>query len=169
MSPRWLPSREKVLGNRWVRPFARHLDDDRLWHFDCEPVARGAAIGLFFGLLLPIAQFLFAALTAIGLRGNVPTAAACTLVTNPLTFPPIYWLAYQLGTWLTEDQSAGPMAEFIASEAEQVATRTGWLDSILYWAQTAGLPLFTGLLVMACSASLITYVVVRLLWRPRQH
>ena len=169
MPHRWLPPREKVLNNRWLRPVARHLDDDRLWHLDREPVARGVAIGLFFGLLLPLAQFLFAAVSAIVLRGNVPTAAVSTLITNPITFPPIYWLAYRLGTRLTEARSAGPVADVIASEAGQVAQHTGWLESVLYWVQTAGLPLATGLLVLACGASLTGYVLVRVLWRPRRH
>ena len=169
MPHRWLPPREKVLSNRWLRPVARHLDDDRLWHFDREPVARGVAIGLFFGLLLPLAQFLFAAVSAIVLRGNVPTAAVSTLITNPITFPPIYWLAYRLGTRLIEARSAGPVADVIASEAGQVAHHTGWLESVLYWVHTAGLPLATGLLVLACCASLTGYVLVRVLWRPHRH
>ncbi|NJQ98977.1 MAG: DUF2062 domain-containing protein [Hydrococcus sp. CSU_1_8] len=55
----------------------------------------------FFGFLLPIGQFLFAIGAAILLRGHLGIAAASTLVTNPLTFGPVYWLAYQLGLRLT--------------------------------------------------------------------
>jgi len=168
MSHRWLPPREKVLSNRWLRPVARHLDDDRLWHFDREPVARGVAIGLFFGLLLPLAQFLFAAVSAIVIRGNVPMAAASTLITNPITFPPIYWLAYQLGMRLTHRAGAEAAADAVASEAGRVAQHTGWMESVLYWVQTAGLPLATGLLVLACCASVTGYLLVRLLWRSRR-
>ena len=46
---RWIPSREQLRQNRWLRPVARHLDDDRLWHATRASVARAVAIGLFFG------------------------------------------------------------------------------------------------------------------------
>ncbi|WP_119155791.1 DUF2062 domain-containing protein [Caldimonas tepidiphila] len=170
MSARWLPPRDKVMQNRWLRPFARHLDQDCLWHFERESVARGVALGLFFGLMLPVAQFLFAVLSAIALRANVPVATAATLVTNPLTFPPIYWLAWHLGCWITRAPLDEAAAEAAIGQAPQVsAPATGWLESSLAWVQAAGLPLATGLLALAVGASLVGYVTVSLLWRVRRH
>ena len=83
---RWFPSREQLVRSRWLGPLAHRFQDDRLWQADRGSVARGVAIGLFFGLLLPLAQFLFAVAFAILLRGHVAVAAAATFVTNPLTF-----------------------------------------------------------------------------------
>lgn len=168
MNSRWLPPREKVMQNRWVQPFARHLEHDQLWHFDREPVARGLALGLFFGLMLPVAQFLFAVLFAIALRANVPVATASTLVTNPLTFPPIYWLAWQLGSWITHEPVDDAAAAEALQQTQQVADPAGWLESSIAWVQAAGLPLATGLLMLACGASVTGYVLVRLLWRSRR-
>ena len=64
----WIPDREKLARNRWLRPVAEHLQDDRLWHVERGSVARAVAIGLFFGFLLPVAQFVFAVTCAIWLR-----------------------------------------------------------------------------------------------------
>ena len=39
------------------------------------------------------------------LRANLPAAAASTLITNPVTFGPLYYVAYQLGSWVTSETS----------------------------------------------------------------
>ena len=57
----------------------------------------GVAVGVFFGLLLPVAQIPVSAAVAVLLRANLPMAVASTLVTNPVTFGPVYYGAYRLG------------------------------------------------------------------------
>ncbi|WP_026225012.1 DUF2062 domain-containing protein [Methyloversatilis thermotolerans] len=167
---RWIPTREQILATRALAPFARHLGDERLWSPDRKSVARAVSIGLFFGLMIPFAQFLFAILTALLLRAHIVTSAACTLITNPFTFPPIYWAAYELGSLVL----AKPSAPAEASQIEQSAGRigelaTGWLEGFWIWLGAAGLPLVTGLFIMACTASLLGYLAVHLLWRERNH
>ena len=56
------------------------------------------AVGIFFGLLVPIAQIPLSVGAAIVMGANVPAAVSSTLVSNPLTFAPIYYLAYQAGS-----------------------------------------------------------------------
>ena len=96
----WTPGPALRPLNRRRRPLAPHLDDDRLWHADRASVARAVAIGLFIDLLIPVLQFLFAIVIAIFMRAHVAIAAAATLITNPFTFAPIYWLAWWLGSGL---------------------------------------------------------------------
>jgi uncharacterized protein (DUF2062 family) len=55
------------------------------------------ALGFFFGLLVPLAQIPLSAAAAVTLRANVPAAVASTLVTNPVTFGPLYYAAWRLG------------------------------------------------------------------------
>ncbi|TXC67466.1 DUF2062 domain-containing protein [Piscinibacter aquaticus] len=69
------------------------LHHPRLWHLNRRGVALGLALGLFFGLLIPIAQIPLAGGAAVLLRANVPMAVASTLVTNPVTFGPVYYAA----------------------------------------------------------------------------
>jgi uncharacterized protein (DUF2062 family) len=41
-------------------------------------------------------------------RGNHLLAAAGTLISNPLTYVPLYWFNYQLGCWLLGQNTALP-------------------------------------------------------------
>jgi hypothetical protein len=54
-------------------------------------------MGVFFGLMIPIAQIPAAAIASLLLRGNLWIAAVSTLVSNPLTYGPLYYFAYRLG------------------------------------------------------------------------
>ncbi len=163
---RWLPTREHLRASRWLRPFAHHFDNDQLWRTDRSSVARAVAIGVFFGFLLPIAQFLFAVAAAIALRANVAIAAASTLVSNPLTFPPIYWAAYKLGRRILGESVDNAGALRIERQAEELLTQPGFLAGIWQSIQEAGAPLIVGLGVLAVSGALLGYALVWLLWRP---
>ncbi len=163
---RWLPTREQLRGHRWLRPLAHHFDNDRLWLTDRQSVAMAVAIGIFFGFLLPIAQFLFAVGLAIALRANVAIAAAATLVSNPLTFPPIYWAAYKLGQFILGESGDQGAARRIEKQAEELLTQPGFLAGIWESIQSAGAPLIVGLSVLAVAGAAIGFGLVWLLWRP---
>lgn len=163
MFKRWIPSRETLLKSRWLAPVAHHLEDDRLWHMERGSVARGLAIGLFFGLLVPFAQFLLSIATAVLLRGHVAIAAAATLVSNPLTFAPLYWLAHRIGQAVLGKR----IDEQAAEQAEAAAAHHGWLAATWDTVQAAGAPLMVGLLVLSVVTSAVGFVLVWVLWRPR--
>ena len=166
---RWLPTREKMLRSRWLGPVAHHLEDDRLWHMERGSVARAVAIGLFFGLLLPTAQFILAVSFAIWLRGHVAVAAGATLISNPFTFAPLYWLAHRIGSEMLgrPPAEAGETAERVGSQAEATAASEGWLAATWQAVQAAGAPLMLGLAVLAVMGAALGFLLVWLLWRPR--
>jgi uncharacterized protein (DUF2062 family) len=166
---RFLPTREQILRSRWLGPVAHHLRDEHLWHMDRSSVARGVAIGLFFGLLLPVLQFLFAVVTAVFLRANVAIAAAATLVSNPLTFPPLYWMAYRIGRALLGEPPDEHGAAAIEAHAEAAVAERSWLAAAWQTIQDAGAPLVVGLATMAVVAAAVGFAAVWLLWRPRRH
>lgn len=161
---RYVPEKETLLQSRWLKPFAHHLVHDDLWHMTREGVARGVGVGIFFGLLIPVLQILFAAIAAIPLRANVGIAAASTLITNPFTFAPIYWLAYEFGSWILEGEVDHEMAH---QAADQAAASSGWFANIFANVQSAGAPLILGLVIFACTLAPLAYLTVRLVWRPR--
>ncbi|MDD5404664.1 MAG: DUF2062 domain-containing protein [Sulfuricella sp.] len=97
---RLIPIREVLLANRWLRWLAPWLGHPKLWHWSRRGVALGVALGVFFGLLIPLAQIPLTA-AAVVLRANLPAAAASTLISNPVTFAPLYYTAYHLGAWVT--------------------------------------------------------------------
>lgn len=153
----WMPHKDQILASRWLGPVRPYLGDDQLWELNRRSVSRGVAVGLFIGLLLPVAQFVFAIAAAVLLRGHVPVSAACTLVTNPLTVPPIYWLAYQIGGYLLPTRHEA---------LNSLETAGSWFAQAVHWTSTMGVPLLAGLAVMASVTAMLGYALVWLCW-PR--
>ena len=163
-----LPSAEKLRQNRWLRWLGPALHHPRLWHMSRRGLALGLALGLFFGLLIPLAQIPLSAAAAVALRANVPAAVASTLVTNPLTFGPIYYAAWRVGSAILGEQTEAPPPEL--AEASAVAEAGPVLDES--WARNAvrrvldvGRPLLLGLFVMATTVGFAAYFLVSAAWR----
>lgn len=148
------PSRAQLEATPGLRRLAPHLSHPKLWVWSRRGVAMGLALGLFIGLLIPVAQFLFAAVAAMCLRANIAVAAVGTLVSNPLTVPPIYYAAYHLGAWATG-----------TSAAEGMSLADPW--SLVEHFGTIGLPLFTGLTITASVAAVAGYLLISQVWIRR--
>jgi hypothetical protein len=155
---RLAPDREQLEKSRWLRWIGPYLHHPRLWHWSRRGVALGVALGVFFGLLIPVAQIPFSAAAAVALRANLPAAAASTLVTNPVTFAPIYFAAYRVGAWITGN-TATPAPE--ALEGRELPADAGFWERI----GALGKPLLAGLAVMAALCGLLAYLLISLGWR----
>ena len=151
------PDRESLLGNRWLRPVAHRLTHPEIWHFNRRNVARGVALGLFVGFILPIGQIVVAALLAASARGNLLVAAMATLITNPFTFPPIYYAAFRTGSFLLNPLVAE------GSTAEPVDERQA--GSMLEMLTSASLPTMFGLLLFATLSAAAGFGAVHVAWR----
>lgn len=163
---RLLPSAQAVRANRFVRWLGPWVQHPRLWHIDRRGIALGLAIGLFFGLLIPVAQILFAAIFAVILRANLPVAAFSTLVSNPFTFPPIYYAAYRLGSMLLGEPPEPISKSDLDTDIETtVSGLTAYGEFLVGRVRELGKPLMLGLLVMAVVGSGAGYAAVMLLWR----
>ncbi len=156
---RLLPNAESVRSNRWLRWIGPALHNPRLWRITRRGVALGVALGIFFGLLIPVAQIPFSAAAAVVLRANIPAAVASTLVTNPVTFAPVYYAAYHLGAMLLGEefklQDVGP------TTATGGDNGRSWMERIA----ALGKPLLLGLVILACSMGALTYLLISGLWR----
>jgi uncharacterized protein (DUF2062 family) len=147
------------------------IQHPRLWQLSRRGIALGFAIGIFYGLLLPFGQIPLAGITAILLRGNVPVAMASTFISNPVTFPVIYYLAYRLGLLLIGDDAAaaelaGPWPDPLLFDAQIAqAEDRGWLASTWAYLDALGKPLLLGLAVMAVTGSLLSHLLVNQAWR----
>lgn len=151
-----LPHRDELLANRWMRPFARHLSEPNIWHFNRRSVARGVALGLFFGIIIPFAQTPVAAIFAVPARANLAVAALCTFVTNPLTTPAIYFGAYEAGRWLLRAQE---------HSAAIAAAPDDWMAKVLAWLADASLPTVTGLVLFSVTSAVLGYAAIHIGWR----
>lgn len=161
-----LPLEEKLQQQRglgWLAPLLRR---PMLWHLNRRRVALGAAIGVFCGFLIPLAQIAGAAVLATLLRANLPVAAVATLVTNPLTTAPILVLAYRTGAALLGEPVEPTAAEGLADAVEEPQQQApadaepGWIER----ARAIGKPLFLGMAIFAVAGSLSTWALVHLAW-----
>jgi uncharacterized protein len=171
---RYLPTRHHVHSNRWLKWLGPHLMHPRLWHFSRRGVAIGVAVGVFFGFLIPIAQIPFAAATSVVLRANVPVAIGSTLVTNPVTFAPVYLFAHHLGASILGEASAEksgakssekPEVSSPALKADASPEVMGWWRQLWASVQAMGKPLMLGLAIIAVSAGIGSYFLIMLFWR----
>jgi uncharacterized protein len=163
---RFLPDREAVQRHRWLRWLGPALHHPRLWHVSRRGLALGMALGIFFGLLVPLAQIPLSAAAAVALRANVPAAVASTLVTNPVTFGPVYYAAWRLGSVILgepADRIAAP-----AIEPEPVpAAEENWWQATQRRVLGVGKPLLLGLAVLASAVGVLTYFAVSWFWTLR--
>jgi uncharacterized protein (DUF2062 family) len=152
----WLPSPEKVRSNRSLRFIAPLLERPWLWQLSRRRVAAGAAIGVFFGLLIPLLQIAVAAGAAILLRANLPVAAVATLVTNPFTFAPLYIAAYHTGAAVLGETPDAAATAALENEPDA--------ESLARSLSKIGKPWFLGLVIFAVVGSATTWTVVNIAW-----
>jgi len=169
-----MPAKDSLLQNRWLRWLRPWLGHPRLWHLSRKGVALGMAIGVFFGLLIPVAQIPASAIASVLLRAHLPAAAASTLVTNPITFAPVYFAAYELGRVILREDAATEeeLARLVERKAQDHArsadlTFAQQLDQGLKRLGEIGKPLIVGLSILAVILGLAVYFGVSAIWALR--
>jgi uncharacterized protein (DUF2062 family) len=162
---RLVPTREAVANNRWLRWLGPTLLHPTVWHFSRRTVALGAAIGVFFAFITPIAQIPLSAAASVLLRANIPAAMTATFVNSPPTFVPVYAAAWRVGSWvLGEKADESQVPAMLQGEAAPPATGRGWWADTRAAMQRIGKPLLVGTLIFAVGFSLLAYVAVDRIW-----
>ena len=158
-----VPTRAQIHDNRWLRWLGPLLRRPRLWRWSRRGVALGVALGIFFGLLIPVAQIPLSVGAAVVLRANVPAAAVSTLVTNPLTFGPLYYAAFKLGHWVT---GSPPKAEHDKKSADELHAAGLPKEEVRLWQRmtSVGKPLLLGLAIIATLMGVLSYALIALTW-----
>ncbi len=127
----------------------------------------GVAIGLFCAFIIPVGQIVLAAMLAIYFRGNLAVAVLSTFVTNPFTFPPVYFAAYLLGSWMLGQRAAeAQVASTISDLAEE--SDQGLVEGLSSWVSgigDLGAPLLLGMVTFSVVSCLLGYVLVNVGWR----
>lgn len=147
-----MPDPHVLRQHRALSFLGRLLHDPQIFHLTRHSAAGGMAAGLFCAFFPVPGHMLFAAIAAIGLRVNLPIAVAAVWVTNPFTIPPLFYLAYRLGSAVLDNP-----VEQVSFEISVEWLRTTFVH---IWP-----PLVTGCLVLAVVAAALGYAGVRLLWR----
>ena len=71
-----------------------------LWHFNRKTVSYAFLNGIFWACMPIPFQMVGAAITALVLRCNVPVSVGLCWLTNPITMPPYFVIAYTVGAWI---------------------------------------------------------------------
>ena len=165
---RFLPKKETILQNKFVRWIGPALKNPQLWRFSRRGVALGVAIGIFFGFLMPLAQIPASAIAATIFRANVPTAIGSTLVTNPVTFAPIYVIAYKVGVVILgktpNKDSLEKVSQGITPTEQTNTLKAENSTSLVNNFLNVSKPLAVGLAIFALVGGFVTYVVILWSW-----
>ena len=148
----YIPSKKTLRQHRVINYFGSSLYHNDLWKLTRRTSAQGVAIGFFWAMCPFPVQTILSALTAIYLRANLPLSVICVWVSNPVTIPPLYYLAYKLGCVLL-DQPIYPFS----------------FDFSLAWFTHAFTviwkPLLLGCLLLGTCSAAIAYMAIQILWK----
>ena len=156
-----IPTREQLEKSRWIKPYAKHVLRSDLWRFNRRSVPRGIALGLFVGIMIPLAHFVTAALLAVFVRGNIPVALAATFIGFPAFLPVIFYAADKVGDWLLRVDAMTVVAPVTQT---MQATET---DHLLALLTQKGPSVAFGMFVIATVLASIGYLLSSFFWRWR--
>lgn len=122
----------------WIKPYVSKVNP---FCKKRESITRGLSIGVFYSILIPFGQIPFAIITSIFLKGNVLFASMATFVSNPVTYIPIYILAYSVGNYL------------IGKDSMDIEINYDIVDM--------GFSLVLGLLILSIFFSILTYLILK--------
>lgn len=159
---RVVPNHEKMKENIFMRRFAHWFTNPCLWHLNRHSVANAVAVGAFAGLIPGPFQVMTAALLSLLFRANLPLAAFVTFYSNPFTIAPLYWLAYQIGSWITGEHGVAALPTL--PTFSELSFLEG-AQALLHWTGSLGWPIAIGLPVLAVILAGIGYIVAHQFWR----
>jgi uncharacterized protein len=144
--------RDRLHGQWFMAPFRHMLHDHRLWTIRRKNVLPAFALGLFIAFLPFPGHILVAVLLALALRINIPVAAFSTLISNPLTVGPLFYLGYTVGARLMG----------IEPQPFEFELSLAWLGE-----QVADIwePLLLGSVLVGFVVAAVGYVALDMLWR----
>jgi uncharacterized protein (DUF2062 family) len=149
-----IPSPTRLRRSGLLRPLGEWVYESNLWHINRHSASMAFFVGLFLAFVPLPGQVPLAALAAVMLRCNLPLSVALVWITNPLTAPAIFYLAYQVGALLI-DVPVVPL---------QFSFSFSWLQNRL---ELVWQPLLFGCLLCGLFFGSVGYFVVDVLWRRR--
>ncbi len=147
-----MPKPETLQNHKHLQMFGKWLHKPNLWALNRRSAPPAFAIGLFVAWIPMPFQMVLAAALAIIFNCNIPVAVALVWITNPFTMPFMFYAAYLLGAKLLNH----PTQEF-AFEATW-----HWIEASV---STIGPPFLLGCLVLGSIFSIISYFLIKTLWK----
>ena len=130
------------------------LYQPNLWHVNRYSASMAFFVGLFVAFMPIPGQMILAAFMAVKLRCNLPLSVGLVWITNPLTMPALFFVAYKVGALILE-VPVGVM-EFELSYR--------WLSTQLSYIWQ---PFLLGCLICGLFSGSLGYFAVSIAWRWR--
>jgi hypothetical protein len=149
---KFMPQPNRVREGKFMRMLGKVRHDPALWRLNRHSVARGVGLGLFWGFIPVPLQTLWAALTAIRLRGNVAFAVLMPWVAFFFLWPAFYG-AYWIGLLILHEP---PVNGFF----DHWSSWRWWWEN-----RRAVLPFLVGSVPVAAAMGVAGYFAVQGFWR----
>ena len=132
--------------------FGHALHNPNLWHLNRFSVSWAVSVGIFMAYVPVPFQMLLAAAAAIAIGCNLPISVALVWISNPLTMPLLFYIAYLLGAKVLGVTAGNPHFELSFE----------WLMTIFggIWQ-----PFLLGCFIFGVVLATLGHLAVRLMWR----
>ena len=94
------PNPEDLKNHKYLGWLSKHLYNPSLWNLNRKSISKAFAVGLFCAFIPTPFQMLIAAPSAVIFSANLPLSVALVWISNPITIPFIFYLAYRLGAYI---------------------------------------------------------------------
>ncbi len=125
------------------------------FNFNRKMITKGIFVGLFWGFIPMPAQMLGVMITTPLFRFNVPLGLATVWLSNPFTYPPIWYLEYWTGNIMMGRNGI-----------ENMQMTMSWFQN--HWSDIV-LPLYVGTAFYSTVVSYIIYKILNWLWIRSVH
>lgn len=129
------------------------LHNPNIWHLNRHSVSKAFVIGLFWMSIPLPSQMIASAIFAVIFRANLPISVALVWISNPLTMGPIFYFNYLVGAYILGQDAT-----------EDLAFELSW-HWIVHVLGDLWMPLYLGSAVVGLALGLISYFVLKLVWR----
>ncbi|MFK5938182.1 MAG: DUF2062 domain-containing protein [Sulfurimonas sp.] len=117
-------------------------------------ISRGVVLGVFIAFI-PMPMQMAAVLLFMPLfKFNVPIALAMCWLSNPITMPPMYYIEYELGSFI------------LGIQPQPVELTLEWFSNNM---DNIFIPLYFGTLIFSVIGSILAYWVVNHFWKSSVH
>jgi uncharacterized protein (DUF2062 family) len=148
------PSPERMRQIRSLRMLGDWIYATNLWHINRYSSAMAFFVGLFVAFIPIPGQMVAAAALAVLLRCNLPLSVGLVWITNPVTMPAIFYLAYRLGAMIIE----------VPVQQVKFELSFYWLGNHL---EAIWQPFLLGCLLCGLFFGSLGYFVISIMWRMR--
>jgi uncharacterized protein (DUF2062 family) len=97
-----IPTPARIREIKSLRILGEWVYASNLWHLNRYSASMAFFVGLFVAFVPIPSQMVLAAVLAVLLRCNLPLSVALVWVTNPVTMPAIFFMAYKVGALIID-------------------------------------------------------------------